>query len=137
MDEQERKFREEYAKKRAEEIAHSYDPVCQKAMIEKEEHQKREEGIFRETIRFIEVFIGLAFLFVLTARDASTFNLEVLYGMVIGVFLLTWVAVDIYRKRKGYKSILANISTVLKFVIIILILVLWLCVHMYTRHYIV
>lgn len=64
MDEQERKFREEYAKKRAEEIARSHDPVYlqEQARREKDDQLKSDATYFY--FRSLQGFLaGIFYLF--------------------------------------------------------------------------
>ena len=77
MDEQERKFREEYAKKRAEEIARSHDP----AYLEKQAQQEKQEEINQQISYYRDKIVSSIFYFLWYVCSA----------IYLGIFL-SWIS---------------------------------------------
>ena len=81
MDEQERKFREAYAKKRAEEIARSHDPAC----LEERARQEAQDKIDHQIAYYHDKIISNIFYFLWYVCSA----------IYLGIFF-SWISLVVF-----------------------------------------
>lgn len=103
MDEQERKFREEYAKKRAEEIAYTHDPTH----LEQKAQQEKQEEINQQIIYYRDKVISSIFYFLWYVCSAIYLDifLSWISLIVLGISFYFWQNYFISMRKLQNKKV--------------------------------